>query len=131
MAATRGNILLKLADRWLGVPLVAAFAAQPKRSRPAPEAIRRIGLLKTAAIGDTLLLAGLLDDIRTAFPTATLVMITGRDNAGAARLLPDRAGEHVVISPRSPLTAIRSVRAAHVDVIVDFGSWPRFDALLA
>ena len=131
MAATRSNIALKLADRWLGVPLIAAFAAQPKRSRPMPHTIRRVGLLKTAAIGDTLLLAGFLDDLRCAFPDAKLVMITGTDNAAAGRLLPARADEHIMISPRSPASAIRSVRAARLDVIIDFGSWPRFDALLA
>lgn len=131
MAATRSNIALKLADRWFGVPLLAAFAAQPKRPRPASEAIRRIGLLKTAAIGDTLLLAGLLNDVRRTFPAAKLLMITGNDNAAASRLLPAAADEQIIISPRSPASAIRSVRAARLDVIIDFGSWPRFDALLA
>jgi len=131
MAATRSNIALKLADRWLGVPLLAAFAVQPKRPRPAPDAIRRIGLLKTAAIGDTLLLAGAFDDLRRTFPAAKFVMITGTDNAAAARLLSASVDEQITISARSPASAIRSVRAARLDVIIDFGSWPRFDALLA
>ena len=50
----------------------------------------RIGLLKTAAIGDTLLLSGMLSDVRRAHPSATIVFISGPDNAGAAALLPDR-----------------------------------------
>lgn len=91
----------------------------------------RIGLLKTAAIGDTLLLSGMLSDVRRAHPSATIVFISGPDNAGAAALLPDRADEHIVVSPGDPIGAVRAIRRARLDVIVDLGAWPRFDALLA
>jgi lipopolysaccharide heptosyltransferase III len=128
---TRGSALLKSVDRYAGVALLAPFALQPKRADIRHEAPRRIGLLKTAAIGDTFLLAGLLGDLRRAHPRATIVFITGADNEGAARLLPDRADEHLVVSPRDPIAAVRRIRRAKLDVIVDLGAWPRFDALLA
>lgn len=126
----RANRGLRLLDRFVGVPLTLAFVLAPKRAFDRTR-VRRIGLMKTAAIGDTLLLAGLLSDIRRTFPQSSLVIITGPDNKQAADLLPGRADEHLVVSPSSPLAAIRSIRAAKLDVIVDFGSWPRFDALLA
>lgn len=127
----RGNALLKRLDRYAGVALLAPFALQPKRDRSALADGRRIGLLKTAAIGDTLLLSGMLADIRRARPSSTIVFVTGADNHGAAKLLPDRADEHIVVSPRDPIGAIRAIRQSRLDLIVDLGAWPRFDALLA
>lgn len=131
MAGVRGNKLLKSLDRFAGIPLVSLLGTLPKRRAPASSDVRRIGLMKTAAIGDTLLLSGLFDDVRRAFPTATLIAITGADNAAAARLLPDRIDEQIVISPKHPLSAIASVRAANLDILIDFGAWPRFDAIVA
>jgi heptosyltransferase I len=127
----RGNGLLKRIDRYAGVALLAPFALQPKRAGVARESIRRIGLLKSAAIGDTLLLAGLLGDLRRAYPAAAIVFVVGPDNRAAAQLLPECADEHIVVSPRDPLAAVRAIRRAKLDLIVDLGSWPRFDALLA
>lgn len=122
---------LKILDRLAGIPLAVALGLLPKRRAFDRARVRRIGLMKTAAIGDTLLLAGLLDDVRHAYPQASLVVVAGPDNIRAAELLPGRADEHVVVSPSAPLAAVRAIRAAALDVIVDFGSWPRFDALLA
>ena len=131
MAGVRGNKLLKSIDRFAGIPLVSVIGLLPKRGIPARRDVRRIGFMKSAAIGDTLLLSGLFDDARRAFPDATFVAITGADNAAAARLLPDQIDEQIVISPKNPLAAVRAVRAAALDVIVDFGAWPRFDAVVA
>lgn len=130
-STVRGSGLLKRIDRYAGVALLAPFALQPRRPDVALASVRRIGLLKSAAIGDTLLLAGLLVDLRRAHPEAVIVFITGPDNHAAARLLPGRADEHVVVSPRDPVAAIRAIRRAKLDLIVDLGAWPRFDALLA
>ena len=105
-----------------------ALGALPKRKRP--EVIRRIGLLKTAAIGDTALLSVITRDIAHAFPEAELVLVTGEDNAGVAPLLRPAVTRHVRISTVQPLAAIRTLRAERFDVIADCGSWPRIDAVL-
>ena len=131
MGATRGNRSLRFLDRYLGIPLLSLFALFPKRRALEPRSVRRIGILKTAAIGDTLLLSGPLQDIRHAYPVAELVLITGADNRGVAQLLPVAAAEHMVVSPHRLLAAVGMLRRAQLDVLVDFGSWPRFDALLA
>jgi heptosyltransferase III len=126
----RVSSLHRLLDRTLGIPLVSLLAVLPKRRPPDPAAIRRIGVLKTAAIGDTLLLCGILEPIRRRFPNAQLVLVTGGDNAAVAALL-DGVDEHVVIRPDAPLSSLRAVRHLDLDVILDCGPWPRFDALLA
>jgi heptosyltransferase I len=121
----------RLLDRVVGIPLVATLSLAPKRRMPNPASIRRIGVLKTAAIGDTLLLAGVLRAIRAEYPKATVVLITGTDNASAAALFDDAVDEHVVIQPRTPIAAIIAVRRLRLDIMLDYGPWPRFDALLA
>jgi ADP-heptose:LPS heptosyltransferase len=130
MAAKRGNPLLKRLDRYAGIPLAALCGVLPKRRMPDVASIRRIGLMKTAAIGDTLLLAGLTQDVRRTYPNAAVILVTGPDNRGVAELLPGGVDEHLVVSPGAPFSAVATVRRAALDIIVDFGSWPRFDALV-
>lgn len=87
--------------------------------------------MKTAAVGDTLLLAGFPNDIRVAYPEASLTLITGADNSGAAELMRDAFDRLASVSPRSLASSIRTLRRLELDVLIDFGSWPRFDAILA
>jgi heptosyltransferase I len=131
MSSTRGNGLLKRLDRFVGIPLVTALGLTPKRTLPPAASVWRVGLMKTAAIGDSLLLAGFFDDVRRRYTGASVIVVTGQDNASVAGLLPGAADEPVVISPGNPLEAVAAVRAAELDLLVDFGSWPRFDALVA
>jgi heptosyltransferase I len=127
----RVSSLHRILDRVVGIPLVATLALAPKRRMPTAASIRRIGVLKTAAIGDTLLLAGVLPALRAAYPQAVLVLITGTDNAVAAALLGGAVDEHVVIQPRAPVDALKTIRRLHLDVMLECGPWPRLDALLA
>jgi heptosyltransferase I len=127
----RVSPLHRTLDRFIGTPLLATFALAPKRRRPDPEMIRRIGILKTAAIGDTLLLSAVLPSLRRRHRNASLILITGVDNAPAATLLGDMIDEHVVVRPTAPLAALIAIRRLRLDVLLECGPWPRLDALLA
>jgi heptosyltransferase I len=126
----RGNPRLKLLDRMLGVPLVRVLSLLPKHPRVDPSTLKRVALLKTAAIGDTLLLSGPIDDLRRALPNAELVLITGEDNREAGELLASRVDRRIAISPRRPGAAVRTLRRERFDAVLDFGAWPRFDAIV-
>ena len=130
--ADRARPLLKRLDRLLGIPvLVVLGAARRLRGRrPIPTDWKRIGLLKTAAIGDVILLAGVIRDLRTAHPSARIVLFATATNAGFTRLL-DGPDDVIVLPVRQLPRAVHQVRSEHVDVFVDFGSWPRFDALVS
>ena len=117
-------------DRWIGIPFLILIGILHRKRTLDRSKVSRIGLMKTVAIGDTLMIAGVLADIRKAYPMAKIIMITGKDNAMAGRLIGD-ADEQVVISPTNPLSSVRAVRRAKLDVIIDFGPWARFDAALA
>ncbi len=131
LPADRGNRRLKQLDRALGIPaLMLVGGAHRLRRRPAPpRSWKSIGLVKTAAIGDVVLLSGIVHDLRAARPDARIVLFVTSSNAGFARLLDD-VDEIVELPVRAIGRAIARVRDEHVDVCIDFGSWPRFDALV-
>lgn len=129
MFQVRGNPRLKMIDRAVGVPVVRALGLLPKRKMPA--SVRSIGVLRTAAIGDTLLLRGILDDIHAQRANVRLLLITGRTNAEAGALVATGVAEHVVVPERNPAGALAMLRPLQLDLLVDTGAWPRLDAILA
>jgi len=127
----RGNRLAKRLDRIAGIPLVWALG-RLRRRRPVvpPRAIRRIGLLKTSAIGDTILLSGPASDLRRQFPDTEIVLFVGSSNREAAGLI--QAVDRVVeLAVERPLRAIRGIRRHPVDLLFDFAPWARINAVLA
>lgn len=98
---------------------------------PGKAEIHRIGMCKTAAIGDTILITGIVKDIAEAYPHAELVFFAASSNIATARLwMPERV-KTVLIPIKSPFESVKIIRAFSFDVFIDFGPWPRIDALLA
>jgi ADP-heptose:LPS heptosyltransferase len=125
----RGSSRARLLDRYLGIPLVF-IAGQCRRKRPIPTRVRKIGLLNTAALGDTILMGGPLADLRAAYPQAQIVFLSGPSNYEAACLL-DGADAVIELPVFRPLAAIRAVRELDFDLFLDFGPWCRLNALIA
>jgi ADP-heptose:LPS heptosyltransferase len=98
-----------------------------RKKRPLPSGIERIGLMKTAGIGDVVLLCAIAHDLLQSFPAARLVVVAGPENAAMAELIP---GAEVVRLPTAkPWQAVPLLRAAKLDVLLDFGQWTRVEAL--
>jgi len=113
----------------VGIPLLVATGFF-RRKRPLPREWSSLAVLKTAAIGDTILLSAALSDLRRSFPAARIVLLTGSDNYEAGRLL--RGMDEVVrLDVRRPLRSLLLLRERAFDLFLDFGSWPRLDAVLA
>lgn len=127
MARERGNPALRLVDRYLGIPLVAAGGLL-RRRRPRPAEIRRIGVLNSTNIGDTVLLSPVLEDIAARFPAAEVILFAGPSNVAIARLID--AVRTVPLRLSSPFAALRAIRGARLDVAVDFDQWPRVEPVL-
>lgn len=124
----RGNPILHFLDRYAGIPAIAILG-HLRRKRVLPFKIKTFGLLRTAAIGDTVLISAAIADLRSAFPDASMIFFAGPSNIEIARML-DGVDKVVDVPILSLLAALCRVRSVAVDVMVDFGQWPRFDALL-
>jgi ADP-heptose:LPS heptosyltransferase len=125
----RGSSQARLLDRYLGIPLVF-IAGQCRRKRAIPSPVRKIGLLNTAALGDTILMSGPVADLRAAFPHAQIVFLSGPSNYEAACLL-DGADAVIELAVFRPLAAIKAVRELEFDLFLDFGPWCRLNAIIA
>jgi ADP-heptose:LPS heptosyltransferase len=125
----RGSSCARLLDRYLGIPLVF-LTGQFRRKRAIPARVCKIGLLNTAALGDTILMSGPLADLRAAYPHAQIIFLTGPSNYEAACLL-DGPDEVVELPVFRPLAAIKAVRELELDLFLDFGPWCRLNALIA
>ena len=98
-----------------------------RRRRSAPADPRRIGVMCSPALGDTLLFSAVLQDLRSAFPSAHIVHLCFRQNLIAAEILPG-ADERVLLHLSSPYQTIRALRAQALDALLDFTSWQRLTA---
>lgn len=125
MARERGNAALRLVDRYVGIPVVTVGGLVRRRLRPFPADVRRIGVLNSTNIGDTVLLSPVLEDLAAAFPDAEVVLFAGPANLPIARLI--RGLRVVPLRLSSPLAAVRAIRAEGLDIAVDFDQWPRVE----
>lgn len=122
----RGNPLLRAADRYVGIPVIAAAGAL-KRPRPWPDDVRRIGVLNATSIGDTVVLSAVVRDIAAAFPEARTTLFTSTTNLPLVRALEGVTAAPIRIA--SPRDAVRTIRAERLDAILDFDSWPRIEPI--
>lgn len=130
-ASERGNRLFRFLDIWAGTPLGAVCGITRRRRAGPPPAIKRIGLLRTAAIGDTVLLSGPVADLRQSFPESSITLFCGGSNLEVARLVPglDDVVRLPIARPWKAMGIVR--RAGAFDAWIDFGQWPRYDALIS
>ncbi len=81
-------------------------------------------------MGDTVLLSAIVADLRAAFPESSILFFCGESNWEVARMIPGL--DRVIPAPASnPFAAVRAIRSRDLDVLLDFGHWPRWDAFLA
>ena len=122
----RGSARLRALDETVGIGLLALVGAV-RRRRPRVSAPQRIGLMKTAGIGDMILLAAIARDVIDAFPEAEVVIFAGPENRDVARLV--EGARTVELPTAKPWATIPLLRAQRLDVLVDFGQWTRLEGL--
>lgn len=134
MAAERGNRLHRWLDRYAGIPLaaMAAAARAAARSRRCgePAQARRVGVICLGAIGDLLLLSGLLRGLRRELPLASLELVVSPGNAGAVPLIGE-ADAVAAFDVRHVVSMVRHVRARHYDLLFDSTQWARLGAIVS
>jgi len=122
----RGKATNRMLDFYLGIPILNLIASFRRRGR-FPHDPRAIGLLLNPALGDTMLASAAVQDVRSVFPSARLILFATPSNAAAARLLP--AIDQIEMLPITrPLEALRILKGCELDLLLDFTSWQRITA---
>jgi len=125
----RGNYRARLLDRYLGIALVFALGTL-RRRRMIPAEPKHIGLLNTAAVGDTILMSGPVADLRAQHRHARITFLSGPSNYDIACMV-NHVDEVIRLPVFNPLASLRLLRAQGFDVLLDFGPWCRLNAVLA
>lgn len=88
-------------------------------------------MLKTAGIGDTVILSGAIRSLRDSFPNAEITLFCGQNNSAVGRIIGDL--DRVIELPiKSIFGSVKLIRTSGVyDVWLDFGPWPRYNAVLS
>lgn len=128
--AERNNPLLKKLDKWLGCPMLYFLGIFHKK-RKQPNSYKNIALIKTAAVGDTIVLSAMVAEIKKAIPKANITVICSKNNAAMVKTLSgiDKIEIFVMKSPYKSLQRIKSL--GNYDLVLDFGPWPRINGLIA
>jgi len=125
----RGNYRARLLDRYLGIALVFALGTLRRRRMIPPEP-KHIGLLSTAAVGDTILMSGPVADLRAQHRHAKITLLSGPSNHDIACMV-NHVDKVIRLPVFNPLASLRLLRAQKFDVLLDFGPWCRVNALLS
>ena len=128
--AERGSRLRHNLDRYIGCFLIGILGLLRVRRSGPPAQLRSIGLIMFGAIGDTLLAASVLQDLRNAYPAADVTAFVSNSNKTTLELL---AGfDRVIVVPiMKPTVAVRLMRRYPLDLLIDTSQWARIGALLA
>lgn len=124
----RGRKTFKLLDRYVGIPILV-FLRLFKKKKGLPKEINTIGILTVPAIGDVILLNGLLRDIKKFNRNIRIILFVSREVTEAAELM-DSCDEIINIELNKPLKTLRSIKKKPVDIFIDTSQWSRLNAIL-
>ena len=127
----RGNRKFRFLDRYVGIPIIFILGLLKKRSKTLPDGIKKAAFLKTAGIGDTVLLSAVVRDFKDAYPHVQLTFFVASNNYEMAQLISgiDRI---IKLPVAKPLECIHIIKeSGEYDIWIDFGPWPRINALLS
>lgn len=130
----RNNPLLKKLDKWVGCPVTFCLGIF-HRHHPCPDLSHcqtpHIALIKTAAVGDTIVLSAMVRELRHTYPKAHITIICSRNNLAMVKILPD-INDFFVFEMKKPLKSLEQIKKlGHFDLLLDFGPWPRINSIIS
>lgn len=130
----RNNPWMKCLDKWIGCPLVFVLGLfHRKKEAVCLDRIDtpRIALIKTAAIGDTIVLSAMADEIKRQYPQSHITVICSNNNLSMVKLI--RSVDDIFIfEMNKPLRSFSALRYLdRFDLLLDFGPWARINAVIS
>lgn len=129
--------IFRLFDKFIGVPIVIILAILTKRKKRLPiENIKKILIIKLAAIGDSILLIPSLRTLKNAFPEAEITFVCSQINYSVIKKIPyvskivDCNVHSFLKNPFLFIKFIRDLRKEKYELIIDVGQWERINAIM-
>lgn len=124
----RGSYLIRFIDRIIGIPLLFFLGIFRRERAPLENSPKRIGVLVSAAIGDTVLFMSVVSDLKKKFPDASVTAFVGESNRA---MLEHYSGvKTVALRILNPLiSSFRIWNEGKFDLWIDSGQWQRISAL--
>ena len=131
----RGNSLLKFCDKYIGIPLIIFLGMiHQKRSLKSPifeKSDPKIILLKTAGIGDTILLSAIIKEIKYGFPKSAITLVCTKSNYQGAKCISDLTNIHV-FDISKPIVSLKAItKLGKFDLLLDFAPWARINSIIS
>lgn len=132
----RGNWALRLVDKYCGIPLVflmGLFVGEKRNQVYSwqPSRPPKILLIKTAGIGDTILLSAIVRELKTKFPASSITLVCTAGNLAMAKCISELA-EIFIFDLARPWNSLVNVRKLGCfDLLLDFAPWARLNSIIA
>lgn len=125
----RGSVLLKFFDRYVGIPLVFILGLFTLfRNKSAPAQVKKIAILKTAAIGDTVLVTAIINDLKLFYPDVEIDFYSGASNFAFAKLI-GQCRKVIQLPIKNFPKLFEILKSEKYDLLLDFGAWPRINSV--
>ena len=128
-STVRSGQTSRMLDRHLG-RIALRTLRLVRRSRPLVGCPQHIGLCAFGALGDALLASALAHDLHRVLPGCRITLVATATNKAIAPLLPS-VDALLVVPVTRPDHAIRLIRSANFDLVIDCNQWIRVSALHA
>lgn len=130
----RNNKLYKFIDKYLGGMLVLFLGGlSAKRKIYYVNTVKplRFALIKTSGIGDGILLSSIVNGLRSKYPSCYILFVCFKSNYQGVTLL-SGIDEIFVFNPSKLAKSFYKLRSYNpFDFVIDFGAWPKINALIA
>lgn len=125
----RGNKYLKNLDKYIGVPLLF-FLGLIRVKRTLPGIIKNIGIILVPAIGDIILISGLLEEIKLKNNQVIIHLFVPEGYENVLPLIKNY-DSFTKINLLKPSKALRLIRNKTFDIFIDASQWSRLTALIS
>ena len=129
--------IFRFFDRYLGIPILILIATFLKRKKRLPiENIRKILVIKLAALGDSILMIPMLRTLKNSFPDSEITFVCSYINEEIVRKIPfvdkmiDCNVHSFLKNPIGFFKFISKIRQNDYDIVIDAGQWERINSII-
>ena len=133
----KSNPLVRNFDRIIGVSVLAFFSVIKRKKKDVPSEVKKILLIRFAAMGDTVLMIPAIRALREKYPEAQVDMLASNINGAIVENCPYINNKYKfefskkISKLKKNIRLFRLLRSNKYDIIIDFEPFVRLTAILS